>query len=367
MKRKKTAALLLSALIAVSMLSACGNKPSDASLSSPNTSKSDSSKSDASEPETVYTFKIGITNSLSDPEEPETIFINTMQSELKKLTNGAVVLDVYPNLQLGSMEEMRDMTVSGTLEGILTNINSVTPLYPDAMALVCPGIFADEAEINEVLRGDWGKEFFRKMADATNLYVAGVCSNGMRCYTSNKGPLNTVDSIKGQTIRVMQNPLCVPMAESVGINAVPMAGSEMYSAMQSGVVDGQENPINSIINDKTYEVQKYLVLDKHMPSILTFVVSDSFYKSLPAEYQSAFDSAALTASEALAVAIDRVNVDGVEFLKDAGIEVYEPTADELKAWQDPVYEACSAYLEAEIGTETLDSLSAAVQQHRAGK
>lgn len=362
MKRKKTAALLLSALIGISMLSACGNKPPAAASSTPGTSVPN-----ASEPKNVYTLKIGITNSLSDSEEPETIFINTLQSELDKQTNGAVVLDVYPNLQLGSMEEMRDMTASGTLEGILCNINTVTPLYPDAMALVCPGIFADEAEINEVLRGEWGKAYFREMADATNLYVVGICSNGMRCYTSNQGPLNTVDSIKGQTIRVMQNPMCVPMAESVGINAVPMAGSEMYSAMQSGVVDGQENPINSIINDKTYEVQKYLVLDKHMPSILTFVLSDSFYKDLPAEYQSAVDSAVLTASEALAVAIDRVNVEGVEFLREAGIEVYEPTGDELMAWQDPVYEACSAYLEKEIGTETLASLSAAVQQHRAGK
>lgn len=357
MKRKKTVALLLSALIAVGTLSACGSKPS--SSATPNTSVTDASK-----PETVYTLKIGIANSLSDAEEPETIFINTFQSELDRLTNGAVVLDVYPNSQLGSMEEMRDMVVSGTLEGILCNINTITPLYPNAMALVCPGIFADEAEINEVLRSEWGKKFFREMADATNLYVAGVCSNGMRCYTSNEGPLTTVDTIKGQTIRVMQNPMCVAMAESIGVNAVPMAGSEMYSAMQSNVVDGQENPINSIINDKTYEVQKYLVLDKHMPSILTFVLSDSFYKGLPAEYQSAVESAVLTASEALAVAIDRVNVDGVAYLKEAGIEVYEPTADELKAWQDPVYEACSAYLQKEIGTETLDSLSAAVRQYR---
>lgn len=258
------------------------------------------------------------------------------------------------------------MCISGTLEATLTNINTISSVYPNTMALVCPGMFANEAEVNGVLRSEWGDEFFAQMAEETGLYTAAVCANGMRCYSSSKSPLTTVDSIRGQTIRVMQDSLSVVMAEAVGVNAVPMAGSEMYSAMQSGTVDGQENGINSFINDKSYEVQNYLVLDRHMPSILLLEMSYDFYQSLPEEYQSAVDEAALYASQEMEKAIDRVNEEGIEFLEGEGIEVYEPTAEELEDWQTPAYEACSAYLKEELGGELLDSLAAEIESYRAG-
>ncbi len=354
---KKFVACLLCLVISAALLVGCGSGSGSSGATEQTPAEQETEKE-------VYTVKIGISNGLANENDPETIFINTLQAELEATTQGGIVLEVYPNLQLGSMEEMRDMIISGTLEAMFCNINTVSAIYPDAMVLVCPGVFADEAEINAVLRSEWGQAYFKKMAEETNLYVAGLCSNGMRCYTSNKSPLTTVESIKGHTIRVMQNPLCVEMAEAIGINAVPMAGSEMYTAMQSGTVDGQENPISSIINDKTYEVQKYMVLDKHMPSIMTLEVGYAFYQSMPEEYQKAFDAAALKASEAMAEAVDRVNVEGIDYLKSVGMEIYEPTAEELAAWQAPVYEACSEYLKKEIGSETLDSLAEAIKAYR---
>ena len=367
---KKTLVLILCTMMLAIIMAGCGatgenkNETPKATASVPSSDTSNDATAEA--PATVYTVKFGITNGLNDPEEPETIFVTALQEKLDELTNGGMVLDVYPNLQLGSMEEMRDMVMSGTLEAILPNINSLAAVYPNVSALTCPGQFSSEAEVDAVLRGEWGKEFFADLAEETNLYVLGVASNGMRCYTSSKSPLTTVDSIKGQSIRVMQSNLCVEMAESIGINAVPMAGSEMYSAMQNGTVDGQENPINSIINDKTYEVQKYMVLDCHMPSILAYVVGYDFFESLPEEYQEAFADATLYASEQLSAAIERVNVDGVEFLKGQGIEVYTPTAEELEAWQKPVAEACRAYLDKELGVEVMDSIAGAIAEYRAG-
>lgn len=360
---KKALALFLSTALIASVLTACSSKPANSDVSSSGTGTS-AAASDIDSAEPSYTIKLAIANSLIDPEEPETIFCNEFSSKLAELTDGEIAVEVYQNQQLGTMEEMRDMCISGTLEACLTNINTISSVYSNTMALACPGLFADEAEVNAVLRSEWGKNFFSEMAEATGLYTAAVCANGMRCYTSSKSPLTTVDSIQGQTIRVMQDPLSVVMAESIGINAVPMAGSEMYSAMQSGTVDGQENGINSIINDKTYEVQKYLVLDRHMPSILLLEMSYEFYQILPEEYRTAVDEAALYASEAMEVAIDRVNVEGIEYLKEQGIEVYEPTDEEREAWQSPAYEACSEYLKEEIGSEILDSLSAEIANYR---
>lgn len=354
---KKVAVSFLSVALLISTLTACGgDTASEGSASSGDVS---------TDGEASYTIKLAIANSLIDPEEPETIFCNEFTSKLDELTGGAIEVEVYQNAQLGTMEEMRDMCISGTLEATLTNINTISSVYPNTMALVCPGMFANEAEVNGVLRSEWGDEFFAQMAEETGLYTAAVCANGMRCYSSSKSPLTTVDSIRGQTIRVMQDSLSVVMAEAVGVNAVPMAGSEMYSAMQSGTVDGQENGINSFINDKSYEVQNYLVLDRHMPSILLLEMSYDFYQSLPEEYQSAVDEAALYASQEMEKAIDRVNEEGIEFLEGEGIEVYEPTAEELEDWQTPAYEACSAYLKEELGGELLDSLAAEIESYRA--
>lgn len=314
----------------------------------------------------TYTIKFGLSNDILTPENDcEATWALTFKKLVEAESKGEIVVDLYPNKQLGNAAEMLNGVAAGTIEMSTTNMNSFATIYKDSMALSCPGLFSNEAEVDAVMETPWAKEYFKKMAEATNVLVLSARSNGMRCFTTSNKKLTTVDSAKGVTWRVMESPLSVKMVESIGANAVPMAGSEMYTAMQNGTVDGQENPIAAIVNDRTYEVQKYMVVDNHMASIVAYTLTYDFYTSLPAELQKVIDDAAKQAGIDASAVTANINANGVETLTGFGMEVYIPTEEELKGWQTPIFEASNAYLRAEIGNETLDALSAEIAAYRA--
>lgn len=313
----------------------------------------------------TYTIKFGLSNGILTPENDcEATWALTFKDLVEAGSNGEIAVELYPNKQLGNAAEMLNGVAAGTIEMSTTNMNSFATIYKDSMALSCPGLFSNEDEINAVMESDWAKEFFKNMAEATNCYVISARSNGMRSFTTSNRELTTVDTAKGVTWRVMESPLCVVMVEALGANAVPMAGSEMYTAMQNGTVDGQENPIAAIVNDRTYEVQKYMVLDKHMASIVGYTMSYEFYNSLPDDLKLVVDDAAKQAGEAASAVTANINASGVETLESFGMKVYIPTDEELAAWQAPIFAACEAFLRNELGDETLDALSAQIEAYR---
>lgn len=366
---KRTLIFVLSLAVIFVLLVGCSNPtgnttPSPATSSGTTESTIPAPEATPAAPDTVYTIKFGITNTVTNMEDPEAVYAMDFKKYIDENSGGRIKIEFYPNLQLGSMEEQRDMIMAGTLEMMLSNMNTIGSVAPKSMALPCPGLFRNEEEINAVMASEWGRNFMKDIAEETNLYAVSVVSNGMRCFTSSKAPLTTVETAKGVTFRVMKNPLCVAMVEGLGANAVPMAGSEMYAAMQNGTVDGQENPINPIINDKTFEVQKYMVVDKHMPSIDGIFIGYKFFKGLPEDLQQVIQGAADFAAKNFEVGIERVSKTGLEFLKTK-LEVYVPTQEELDAWHAPMYEASYNYLVGQGLKEVLDDLEAQLKAYRA--
>lgn len=221
-------------------------------------------------------------------------------------------------------------------------------------------MFANEEECDTVLAGEWGQKFFADMAEATNVKMLTAISNGFRCFTTNKAPLTTVESAKGNVWRVMDSPVYIKMVEALGAKAVPMAGSEMYTAMQNGTIDGQENPVINILNDKTYEVQKYMVMDKHVASIVTFFISNQVFNKLSAEEQQVVLEAAAYATPEAQRVIKTLNEEGMKTLREYGLEIYEPTEEELAAWHEAITAPCQEYVRSELGDAVVDGLTEAV-------
>ena len=145
--------------------------------------------------------------------------------------------------------------------------------------------------------------------------------------------------------------------------ATPMSSSELYSALQNGVVDGQENPTACIISDLTYEVQKYMVTDGHVYSISPFLVNHQGFESLPEDLKPVFLEAGEAAREAAIAFVDRQEEEGLQFLKDEGIAVYEPTEEELALWHDAVYDGTYEHIVDLIGKETVDSFIAEIENY----
>ena len=238
-----------------------------------------------------------------------------------------------------------------------TILNSVSP---STMMLACPAIFANEEQCDKVLAGEWGQQFWSNVAEEAGVRVIAAFCNGMRRFTTSNKELTTVESAKGVTFRVMPSAVYEKMVEAIGANPVPMPGSEMYTAMQNGTVDGQENPPINILNDRTYEVQKYLVLDRHVASVVTYTMSNTFWNSLPEDLQKVVADAAATVTPEAAVVCKTLNENGVAKLEEYGMSVYDPTEEELEAWHDAMRDPCVEYVKGQVGAEVMDALLAAI-------
>lgn len=308
-----------------------------------------------------YTIKLALTQGdVAREESAEVTWAERFVEEVEANSDGRINVDIYPSGQLGSADESVTGLLNGSLEMTCVNISILNNIYPETMVLSCPALFTDESQCDAVLAGEWGEDFFNKVAEESGVRVLSAFCNGMRCFTTSKDELTTVESAKGITFRVMQSEVCEKMVEAIGANPVPMAGSEMYTALQNGTVDGQENPPVNILNDKTYEVQKYMVLDKHIASIVTFDIAEGFYASLPEDLRQVVTDAASTVTLEAAEVCANLNASGVTKLEEYGMSVYEPTAEELEAWHDAMRDPCVAFVKGQVGDEVVDGLLAAI-------
>lgn len=356
MKRLTAFALALSLCFA---LAGCGGNSS--SKGSTSAEKSASSGSAAAAEET-FVLKLGMQQGNVDrSESAEVTWVERFKEEVEANSNGRITVEIYPSAQLGSQEDNVTSLINNSLEMTCVNSTILNSVSARTMVLACPALFANEEQCDAVLAGEWGQKFWDDVAADSGIRVLAAFCNGMRSFTTSNKELTTVDSAKGVTFRVMTSAVYEKMVEAIGANPVPMPGSEMYTAMQNGTVDGQENPPVNILNDKTYEVQKYLVLDKHVASVVTFDISESVWQSLPEDLQKVVADAAATVTPEAAAVCKTLNDNGVAKLEELGMSVYEPTEDELADWHDAMRGPCVEYVKGQLGDEIVDELLAAIE------
>ena len=143
-----------------------------------------------------------------------------------------------------------------------------------------------------------------------------------------------------------------------------MPSSEMYVAMQNHVVDGQENPIQNIVIDKTYEVQDWCVLDNHTPTVMSYMINDDFYNNLSDAQREVVDAAHAEAMAAAREVTQNLEASGIKTLEANGMTVYEPTTEELEAWQAAYAPACEEYMREQLGDELVDQCIAQLAEIR---
>jgi tripartite ATP-independent transporter DctP family solute receptor len=353
---------------AAGALAACGSGASASTGASAASSSAASSAagSGASAAAGAYTIKLAsVQGDVSREESGEVDWYERFKEEVEDKSKGAITVDVYPSGQLGSADESVTGLLNGSLEMTCVNISVLNNVYQDTMVLSCPALFRDEDECDAILTGDWGTQFFSQMATDSGIRILSAFCNGMRDFTTTDTPLTTVDTAKGVTFRVMQSEVCEKMVEAIGANPVPMAGSEMYTALQNGTVDGQENPPVNILNDKTYEVQKYMVLDKHIASIVTFAIAEDYFQKLPSDLQKVVTDAAAAVTPEAEEICAKLNTDGVEKLKGYGLSIYEPTAEELQAWHDAMRQPCIDFVTQQLGADVVNGLLDAIKKQEA--
>lgn len=275
---KKTLTILLALVFVLgTILTGCGtSKPAE---SKPAESKAaDKPKEEAK----VITMKLG---NVYSPTHMFTKASEAIAAKVKEKTGGKVEIKVFPASQLGSEKDLADQVNANTLDMAILGPGEMGKRYKPVLIFDGPFIFRDLDHALKVAKGDIGKELWDGLAKATNFRVISTMYYGTRYVTSGKKEVKTPDDMKGFKLRVPDQPMSVACAKGMNASPTPMALSEVYMALQQGVVDGFENSAETIMANKFYEVQNYMMLTGHVVQMTPLVISQKKLDSLPEEYR----------------------------------------------------------------------------------
>lgn len=273
---------------------------------------------------------------------------------LQEKTGGEHDVRIFPNAQLAGGDQMKqaEMTGRGAIDMVLTSAINVTPLAPEMAAFSLPYLYSDYAAVDATTAGKAGDRMEEIMA-GHGIKVLAWGENGFREVTNNVRPIKTPEDLAGLKMRVA-GPMYIDVMNALGANPVQMQWSETFPALQQGVVDGQENPIGAvIIPQRVYEVQDYLTTWHYSYDPIFLGVSTDLWESWDAETQAAVQEAATEAMEYQKQISREDTATGVEFLREQGMQVYEPTPEELAAFKAATQPAFDKWA-AEIGPEIVE-------------
>lgn len=248
-------------------------------------------------------------------------------------TGGKMKITPYWDGALGNDLTASQSVRTGSLEMVLTSTAPLVGIVPSLGVFDLPFLFDNAKEADAVLDGKAGQYFSAKLP-AVGLVNLAWWENGFRHTTNSKRPITKLEDFDGVKMRVMQNNIFIDTFKTLGSNAVPLAFSEVYSALETKTVDGQENPFNNIENMKFYEVQKYLTLTKHAYSPTLVLFSKKIWDTLsPAEHKVLQDCAAVGRDEQRRVNREK-EAASVANLKSKGMQVNEISAAEMTRIRD---------------------------------
>jgi len=250
------------------------------------------------------------------------VAIDVFAKEIEKRTAGRYKIETFYNASLGSERESIESVQLGTQELTFSSTGPVPNFVPDAKILDIPFLFRDKAHARAVLDGPIGQEMLGKF-DSKGFKALSWAENGFRHMTNSKRAVNSPDDLKGLKMRTMENPVHVAAYKGFGIVTTPMAFAEVFTALQQGTVDGQENPLSVIMSAKFDQVQKHLSLTGHVYSPCIFLMNKASFDKLSAADKQAFLDAAKEGTKANRARVDTDDASGVADLRAKGMSVVD--------------------------------------------
>jgi len=287
------------------------------------------------------TLKLG---HIADPQNPYAQGAQKFADLVAEKSGGTIKVEVYPSSQLGNQRDLVEGLTLGTLDLTMTSTAVLGNFHPQIAVFDLPFIFRDREHAFEAL-DTVGMEIAKDLEEK-GMKVLAFYENGVRNMTNNIRPIRVPEDMKGLKIRVMEQPIYIAMMKALGANPTPMAFGELFTALQKGVVDGQENPAAHIYTKRFFEVQKYISLTEHTYSAEPLVVSMITWNKLTPEQQTIIQEAAEEACDwqrQLAIDLengywDKIRESGKsEIITDVDKEAFrEATAPVWKDFEDQV-------------------------------
>jgi tripartite ATP-independent transporter DctP family solute receptor len=282
------------------------------------------------------------------------VAIDTLAKEIEARTNGRYKIQPFYSGSLGAEREAVEAVQLGTQALTWTSTGPIPNFVPEVKVFDVPFLFRDYAHARAVMDGPIGQEMLKKF-DSKGMKALAWGENGFRHMTNNKRPVNTPEDLKGLKMRTMENPVHIQAYKGFGIIPTPMAFTEVFTALQQGTVDGQENPLSVITANKFEQVQKHLSLTGHVYSPGVFLMNKEMFEKLSDADKKAFVEAAQVAAKANRDRVDADEKTAVKDLRSKGMQVND-TLDKAKfqAALAPVF----ADFEKQFGKDTLDKIRA---------
>ena len=357
--KKKALALLLA--MAMTATTAPDN-------SSNNDSNNDSTKSDNTEVGTYGSsaetqgktnpIVVKVSNGAGETSPGVKAQLSVFAPMVENNSKGNIGVEVYSGAQLGDDTTATEMVVAGQLEINNTSTAPLVGYVPELGIFDIPFLFADEAEADKVLASEVGDYLNAKLADKGIINLAWN-ENGFRELTNSKHAVATVADVAGLKIRTMENKFHQELWNSLGATATPMSSSELYTALEQGTVDGEENPVANFYSYQFQEVQKYITMSNHIYSPFLFDMSKKIWDTYDADTQAILTEAAKAFGEEEKKINRQAAADNLQScIDDYGMEVTYLT-DDAKA----EFVAKTAHIQDMIakdtGAEIMDLLAAA--------
>ncbi|ROR39580.1 TRAP transporter substrate-binding protein [Diaphorobacter sp. C33] len=285
--------------------------------------------------------------------------------EVEKASGGKMKVRAIGNASLGSDTQMQQALIGGAQEMMVGSTATLVGLVPEMAVWDTPFLFSNAKEADVVLDGPVGDKIKAKL-EAKGMVGLVYWENGFRNLTNSKRPVAKLEDLNDIKLRVMQNNVFLDSFKALGANAVPLPFSELFTALETRAVDGQENPYNTIVSSKFYEVQKYLTVTNHVYSPWIVTVSKKWWDGLSAAEKKVLQDAAIKSRDFERKDTREEAAKALADLKGKGMQVNELSAAEANRMREKLV-SVNAGIAKSVGQQTWDEVNAAVQQARNAK
>ncbi|MFB5660465.1 TRAP transporter substrate-binding protein [Alteribacillus sp. HJP-4] len=275
---------------------------------------------------------------------------------LEERTDGRMTVEIYPDSQLGSDREITEQMQSGTIQMNAPFTGVLPSFVPQYQVFDLPFLFDDRDHAFDSVNGELADSLNEYLTDA-DLRALGYWDGGFKHFTNSERPIESVEDMEGLSMRVSQSPLLTAQFDSWGAGGTSIDFSELYTALQQGTVDGQENPLSNIVSQNFYEVQDYMTYSAHGYMGYALLISESYYQELPEDLQEAVTEVAQETSEWQWEQSEQKEEEYAQTVEESDMEVTELTEEAKQGFIDASEGVYDQYVEeVEGGQEILDTI-----------
>jgi C4-dicarboxylate-binding protein DctP len=347
---------LVGIIVAFSLIiSACGVSSGE---SNGEYSESDNSGNDSTETAEVTTtndseYEIQFAH-VVNPSTAKGQAADYFAEQLEERTDGRISVNVYPDSQLGSDREIIEQMQTGTVE-MNAPFTGVLPAFvPQFQVYDLPYLFENRDHAYEMSTGELGERLGEYLQEQGLRYL-GFWDGGFKHFTNSIRPIETFEDMEGLSMRASQSPLLIAQFDAWEASGESVDFSELYTALEQGTVDGQENPLSNIVSQNLYEAQDFMTYSEHGYMGYPLLISESFYQELPEELQEILREVAEETTEWQWEQSEQSEVEYAETLENSNIEINELSAEEREEFRNNSEEVYDQYRgDIEDGDEILD-------------